>query len=174
MDVYNEIYLDPSVGGFGANRNYDHLRRKGVELALNSDMNKYLSLYFTYTYINAFFVGGNFAGNRVPMVPANKVDWGVVLNPFDFLNIHFWSNYVWIQRAINDEYATRAKLKDYMVCNVKATVKLKGCETFFEINNIFNQKYSEYAAASTNCANNNVLYYPAPEINWRFGVGCKF
>jgi iron complex outermembrane receptor protein len=174
MDVYNEIYLDPSVGGFGANRNYDHLRRKGVELALNSDMNKYLSLYFTYTYINAFFVGGNFAGNRVPMVPANKVDWGVVLNPFDFLNIHFWSNYVGIQRAINDEYATRAKLKDYMVCNVKATVKLKGWETFFEINNIFNQKYSEYAAASTNGANNNVLYYPAPEINWRFGVGCKF
>jgi len=174
MDVYNEIYLDPSVGAFGSNKNYDHLRRKGVELTVNSDINKYVNLYFAYTYINAFFVEGRFAGNEVPMVPANKVDWGVVLTPFEFLNIHFWSNYVGIQRAINDEYSTRAKLKDYMVCNAKATIKFKGWETFFELNNIFNQKYSEYAAASTTSTSSNVLYYPAPEINWRLGVGCKF
>ncbi|MCX5668134.1 MAG: TonB-dependent receptor [Candidatus Omnitrophica bacterium] len=173
IDVYNEIYLDPSVGGLGSNKNYDHLRRKGAELSINSDVNKYINLYLAYTYINAYFVDGKFSGNRVPMVPANKVSWGIVLTPFDFMDIHFWSDYVGIQRAINDEYATRPKVKDYTVCNIKASFKCKGWETFFGINNIFNEKYSEYVTSSANNGP-NVLYYPAPETNYRFGVSCKF
>ena len=171
MDTYNEIFYDPSTANNG---NYDRIQRRGAELSVNSDVNKYLSLYFTYTYINAFFAEGSFAGNKVPMVPANKVDWGVVLTPFENLSVHFWSNYVGIQRAINDQYATRAKLKDYMVCNLKVTFKYKGWEIFSELNNIFNQKYSEYAAASATSTNNNMLFYPAPLLNWRLGTSVKF
>lgn len=173
MNVDNEIFYDPTAGGgFGDNGNYDKLRRNGVELSVKSDVNKYLRLYFNYTYLNAHFVEGSFAGNKVPMVPANKVNWGVIVSPLEYLDLHFWSDYTGIQYPINDQFNRQPKLKDYYVCNAKATFKCKGWEVFAGVNNIFNQKYSELASASVN--GTNLDYFPAPEINWRLGASCKF
>ncbi|MCX5666559.1 MAG: TonB-dependent receptor [Candidatus Omnitrophica bacterium] len=173
MNTHNEIYYDPTAGGgFGDNGNYDRTQRKGVELSLKSDMSEYLQTYFNYTYLNAYFLDGAFAGNKVPMVPASKVNWGVIWTPFVFLDVHFWSDYTGIQYPINDQFNRQPKLKDYFVCNIKATFKCKGWEVFAGVNNIFNQKYSELASASVNGV--NLDYFPAPQTNWRFGASCKF
>lgn len=173
MNVKNEIFFDPmGGGGMGSNGVYDRVQRQGLELSLKSDINKHLSMYFNYTFLNAYFKDGTFAGNKVPMVPANKVNWGILVTPLEFLEIHFWSDYVGIQYPINDQYNRQPKLKDFFVCNTKATVKYKGWEIFAGINNIFNQKYSELSVASAD--GKSLDFYPAPEINWRFGAGVKF
>ena len=106
------------------------------------------------------------------MVPENKADWGILLTPFEFLEINFWSDYIGAQFPINDQFNMQGKLKPYTVCNLKGTVKIKGWEVFAGINNVFNQKYSELASANT--SGTAVDFFPAPEINWRFGAGCKF
>ena len=173
MNTRNEIFYDPTAGGiFGDNGNYDKTQRKGVELSLKSYMSECLQTYFNYTYLNAYFVDGTFAGNKVPMVPVSKVNWGVIWTPYVFLDLHFWSDYTGIQYPINDQFNRQPKLKDYFICNIKATFKCKGWEVFAGINNIFNQKYSELASASVNGV--NLDYFPAPETNYRFGVSCKF
>lgn len=173
MKVNNEIFYDPLAGGgFGDNGNYDKLTRNGLEFSADSHLGKYIRLYFNYTYLNAHFTEGSFAGNIVPMVPANKVNWGIVFTPLEFMDIHFWSDYTGVQYPLNDQFNRQPKLKDYYVCNIKATVKYGGWEVFAGINNIFNQKYSELASASVSGA--NLDYFPAPEINWRFGASVKF
>jgi Outer membrane receptor for ferrienterochelin and colicins len=173
MNTHNEIYYDPTAGGgFGDNGNYDRTQRKGIELGLKSDMSEYLQTYFNYTFLNAHFKDGAFAGNKVPMVPVSKVNWGVIWTPFNFLDVHFWSDYTGIQYPINDQFNRQPKLKEYFVCNIKTTFKCKGWEIFAGINNMFNQTYSEMASASVNGV--NLDYFPAPGTNWRLGASVKF
>jgi iron complex outermembrane receptor protein len=173
MNTHNEIFYDPTAGGgWGDNGNYDKTQRNGVELSLKSNMSNYLQAYFNYTYLNAYFVEGTFSGNKVPMVPSNKMNWGIIWTPFTYLDVHFWSDYTGIQYPINDQFNRQPKLKDYFVCNIKTTFKCKGWEVFAGINNMFNQKYSELASASVDGV--NLDYFPAPEANYRFGVSCKF
>ena len=82
MDVDNEIYFNPMTFN---SANYDKIQRRGVELEVKSDINKYVNIYFDYTFTNAFFKEGDFTGNKVPMVPTNKISWGVILSPLKYM-----------------------------------------------------------------------------------------
>ncbi|MGD2278684.1 MAG: TonB-dependent receptor [Candidatus Omnitrophota bacterium] len=173
MDIENEIFYDPTQGaGFGDNGNYDRTQRKGLELSIKSRADKYAELFFNYTYINAYFVGSAFAGNAVPMVPNNKINWGFSLTPAEWLEINFYTDYVGKQFPLNDQMNIQAKNKDYFVCNGKVTLKYMGWDVFFGINNMFDETYAEVAVA--NVAGTVVDLHPAPKRNYVFGASWKF
>lgn len=172
MNVENELFLDPTVTALGTNSNYDKTGRKGVELTVRSELNDQVDMFLSYTYTNAYFVGGMFAGNAIPMVPRHKINWGILLKLFDWLEFNFYSEAVGPRYTINDTRNQMAKLAGYMNCNAKLTLSYKGAEAFFGLNNVFNQKYSDIAVS--NPLGTVIDYFPAPEINYTFGVSYKF
>ena len=172
MRTKNEIFYDPMIGAFGNNRNYDRIRMFGIEAGAVSDIFEWLNAYCNYTYVDAEYDGGKFASNKVPMVPEHKVAWGVNINPVEFLELNFNSEYISEQFSINDDRNMRAKLKPYFTCNGRVALKYKGAEVFFGINNIFDARYAEIAASNT--AGTVTDLHPAPERNYVFGASWEF
>ena len=172
MKTDNEIFYDPTVGAFGDNRNYDRIKRFGVETGAVSDIFDWLNAYLTYTYLDAEFDGGKFPGNKVPMVPEHKITWGINFVPIEYLEFNFDSEYVSEQYSINDDRNRMPRLKSHFVCNGKVTAKYKGIEAFFGINNIFDARYSEIAAS--NIAGTITDLFPTPVRNYIFGFSYKF
>jgi outer membrane receptor protein involved in Fe transport len=106
------------------------------------------------------------------MVPKHKVAWGVNLNPADFIEFNFNSEYVSEQFSINDDRNMLPKLKPHFVCNAKVALKHKGVEVFFGINNIFDARYAEIAASSV--AGTVTDLHPSPARNYVFGASWEF
>ncbi len=165
MDLDNEIYYDPVTF---TNSNYSRTQRKGVEVKLKSKIKKIADLFFSYTFTNAYFAGGSFAGNTVPQVPRHKIIWGITSKPFSWLILNFFSEYVSSQYHISDIGNQRSKLESYMNCSGKITFLYRGFEIFFGANNIFDQQYSEYSSVW------GIDFYPAPGRNYEFGISYKF
>ena len=68
----DEIYFNPLDQ---ANENYDKTDRQGVESTLFFDLTrltKGLTLNLAYSYTEALFDGGQFGGNRIPLVPQTR------------------------------------------------------------------------------------------------------
>jgi iron complex outermembrane receptor protein len=167
----HEIYYDPTVGFFGDNRNYDRIKRFGIETGASSDVLEIAQIYFNYTYLDAEFDGGMFDGNKVPMVPEHKIAWGISFAPVEYIELNFNSEYVSEQYSINDQFNRMPRLKPRFVCNGKITAKYKGVKAFFGINNIFDARYSEIAVS--NVTGTVTDYFPSPDRNYVFGFSME-
>lgn len=172
MKSDDEIFYDPTAGAFGTNSNYDRIKRFGIETGAVSDPFEWLDLYFNYTYMDAEFDEGLFAGNRVPMVPEHKIAWGINFVPEEFIEFNFSSEYISEQYSINDQYNRLPKLKSYFICNGKIVLKYKGVEAFFGVNNMFDTRYAEIAVS--NVTGTVTDLHPAPERNYIFGASLEF
>ena len=62
--------------------------------------------------------------------------------------------------------------EDYFVLNTKVRYKWNKLTAFIDINNILNEKYSEYGVLSLSSAEK--AFYPSPEINFLIGVSAEF
>ncbi|MDD5504516.1 MAG: TonB-dependent receptor [Candidatus Omnitrophica bacterium] len=167
MEMKDEIYFDPYLY---ENRNYDDdTKRKGFETRLDMFINKHISLYASYTFTKANFSGGRFDGNDVPAVPRHifAAGAGLRLGQFSF-NIDCRDTGK--SRLISDQDNLKGYLKGYMVVDAGAAFTHKELTLFCKVNNVFNEKYSEYGVRSTMYDTRN--YYPAPERN--FVAGLKF
>jgi len=171
MDSKDEIFYDPTIGGFGDNSNYGKIKRFGIETGTVTEPVEWFDAYCNYTYLDAKFDGGDFAGNRVPMVPRHKIAWGVNIDVLGCLMINFNSAWVSDQFSINDQLNVRPVLKDHFVCNGKITARYKCVKAFFGINNIFDERYAEIAVS--NVAGTVTDLHPAPERNYVFGVSVE-
>ncbi|MDD4012674.1 MAG: TonB-dependent receptor [Candidatus Omnitrophica bacterium] len=171
MTSDNEIFYDPSLGAFGENRNYGRINRFGIESDVRSQPFKWLDIYAAYSYIDAEFGDGNFAGRKVPLVPEHKLTSGMTLSLFDLVALNLDAEYLSSQYSINDENNTLPVLKGRFVANCKLSFKYKEAEIFLGINNVFDQKYSEYAVS--NVSGTATDQYPAPSRNYVFGVSMR-
>lgn len=172
MKTIDEIFYDPTVGAFGGNRNYDNIRRFGIESGIRSKLVEWLDAYLNYTYLDAVFDKGIFSGNKVPMVPEHKISWGVDVSSGKFVEFNFNSEYLSEQYSINDQNNKMPRLKSYFVCNGRVVLKHNHVELFLGINNIFDARYSEIAAS--NVAGTVTDLHPAPGRNYVFGASVKF
>lgn len=174
MELENEIYYNPLGGplGFGANENYDKTRRWGIELSAEAQPWKWLKLWANYTYTEAKFRGGQYKGNEVPGVPNHKVNFGIGVTPLEGLAIDIWANYVGERRFISDQPNIFPRLDDYITANAKVSYTWKFLTAFVGVNNIFDEKYSEYGAYSW--FRNQLAYYPSPGVNVLGGLSIKF
>lgn len=75
IDLENEIYLDPTIGFFGANRNIDKSHKKGINLSTSRESNGW-SYGLAYSYVKAIIdkeAGKDYAGNALPAAPEHTI-----------------------------------------------------------------------------------------------------
>ncbi|MFC1658345.1 TonB-dependent receptor [Candidatus Omnitrophota bacterium] len=167
--IKNEIYLNPLTYN---NENYGRTSRRGFELNFTWDAVDCLELSGNYTFTEAIFDKGVFDDKRIPAVPVNKaslgLNWRVARNWY----LNGLLNYTGERYFISDQSNAFPKMEDYITVDIKISYKLADAVVFIGVNNIFNERYSEYGAIST--VYNERGYYPSPERNFISGCSLKF
>ena len=169
IDLQDEIFFNPATF---TNENYPKTRRQGIELGVNVRPFEWLSLWGNYGYIRPLLRGGSFSENDIPGVPRHKGSVGAA--------IHFWkgfqldgiANFVDSRYLISDFANQVEKLDWYYTIDSKLSYTWKGLKAFVGVNNLFNQKYSEWAV--TNATGTTQLFYPSTVRNYLCGVSYNF
>lgn len=159
IGIEDELYYS------NINRNYDSpTLRQGIETHIKWYPTLRHYLWANYTYTRARFEDTDLS---VPLVPEHKVDAGWEWQATETLIWALGATYVGEQYDGNDLENDRfAKLKDYIVMDVKLTWSLGSLKLFAGINNIGDTYY-----ATTGYSENN---YPMPERNFYGGVEWRF
>lgn len=171
LDLDNEIAFDstapdPYGGATGANVNLDPTRRDGLIAELYYRATPHVVLSGQYSYVDANFDSGSFAGKRVPFVAKHALRLSAGYRPnrmWDlFAELHYTG-----KRFQDSDYAnTLDALPAITVVNLNASYRVKHWTFSARINNATDKKYSDYATSS--------YYYPAPERNFRFAARYEF
>ncbi len=176
LDTVDEIFLNPTSKGFGivGNDNMDgETRRDGVEISFSTAITKWLSLNAGYTYTHAKIRGGSFNDKDIPDVPNHQATLGAVL---------FWQGaslsvsgiYIGERPYLSDFENTFDMQEDHLVFNLKLKYPWKKFTVFMDINNITNEKYSEYGVISLFSFPQEKAWYPSPERNILAGMRFDF
>lgn len=179
MSVRNELYYDPLTY---TNTNYDKTRHRGAEAEVEYALTKQVRVLGGYAYTRAFFDGGAYNRNQIPMVPLHKVFSSVSYRPAEQWLFSATGRYCARQYFINDQAHAYTPLKDFATLDAKASYSFKlggSCarpclqgSVYAGVNNIFDARYSEYGAIST--MYNEKGYYPAPGRNVVCGTTVEF
>ncbi len=165
-DTVNEIIYNPVTY---ANENIEGIaRRNGLEFSLSARVIDSLTLRGNYTYVDARMRGGMFGGKQVPNVPEHKAGIEGQYSPFRDFTMVLNGTYVGERRFISDFPNDYSRQKSYFLANNKYKYRWKNLTLFLDINNLFNQKYSEYGVIGGFPAEK--AYYPSPGINFFGGV----
>jgi len=171
MDVKNELYLK-SLPNFQQNSVHHHTIHQGLELA--GDLYLFENMvrgFANYTYEKTFFVGDDFAGNEMPLVPEHKFSAGFDLRYEDCFYFTYLATYVGNRFVGNDLRNIEPKLKSYARHDIKISYKKYGLEMFAAINNLANVEYSEYGVMDR--VQTSRSYYPAPRRTFLIGFSYK-
>jgi iron complex outermembrane receptor protein len=176
IDVDDEIHLDPFTTGVG-NRNLPPSRRQGVELEATTRLHTSLTLAAAYSYIRARFRGGtlpgspftqqnvDLAGKTVPLVPTHKATLRAAWDVTPKTRVTGVISYVSGQFMDNDEpNSLGAKIPAYTLVDVKLSHREGPWLLAATVNNLFNEKYYNYAVRSQFVAD-RYNAYPLPERN---------
>lgn len=152
----DEIYFNPLDQ---ANENYDKTNRQGVETSLFFDLTKGLTLNLTYSYTEALFDGGQFDGNRIPLVPTNKAS-AKLSYAVSGWNFSLASVYTGERYAISDQANASEQLPGYFLYNATAGYQWKRVSALLTVKNLTNKRYSEIGVYSPYV--NDIGMYPSP------------
>ena len=168
MDIRNELFFNPiGGGGFGANENLDKTRHYGVETGFSASLTDAVSAFGNLTYTDATFESGPYDGNHIQLVPRFSASIGA---DYRFLkSFLFAANANWVGEKYldNDVQNSYDKAESYTVVNAKLSYTCKSITAYAGVNNIFNDKFSEYSIVGFG---GNKNFYPAPERNFYGGL----
>jgi len=160
----NEIYYNPLTF---TNTNYGKTKREGLEASFFWLIMPSLRVDLGYTYMNARFDGDDLDGNRVPMVPRNKlsaaVSWALKDLTLTFLSLYTGDRYM--TSDVRNRYSA---MGGFTVYDLTAVYTWKGLKLTGGIRNLFDKQYTEYAVVNNTTGARN--YYPSPERNYILGV----
>jgi iron complex outermembrane receptor protein len=169
INTRNEIFFNPMTF---TNENFDgRIRRDGIEVSLNAEVNKWLTVKGGYSYLNAKIRGGEFKGNNVPNVPEHKATAEAAASlGRGFI---FMVNGVYIgERPFVSDFANAfSNQNGYFVFNGKITYRWKALTAFLDINNITNKEYSEYGVIGGFPIEKS--FYPSSERNFLVGLSME-
>jgi iron complex outermembrane receptor protein len=169
MDLRHELYFNPLTF---ANSIYDRTVRHGLELETHAYLFEGFDASLHYTYQKAFFVGGSYAGNELPMVPRHRISGGLEYTFKGCVHLSYSVTYVGPRRFISDQRNLVPPLKSYVTHDAKISYTMHGLELFGALYNMFDEKYSDYGV--TNAMGTTQSYYPSPGRNFIAGVTYKF
>jgi len=163
----NEIFFNPLTV---SNDNYDRTKRQGFESAVFVRLAEGLGLDVAYSYTEAFFDGGAFDGNHIPLVPQNKVSAKLT---YALRNWRFGlaSVYTGARYPISDQANTHEQLPGYTTFDGSVGYTYKKLSALFTVKNFTDKRYAEMGVASAN----DVALYPSPgrqfflRIQYEFG-----
>ncbi|HXV09665.1 MAG TPA: TonB-dependent receptor [Burkholderiales bacterium] len=176
IDVTDEIHLDVFSTGIG-NTNLPPSRRRGLELDAQQTLGSALRLAGAYTYTDAEFLEGMLpgsaftqqnvviAGKTVPLVPRHKANAGAYWTFAPRSLLSALVTYVGSQYMDNDEGNTGVKIPAYTVVDLKLAWADRGWRLSAAVNNLFGERYYNYAVRSQFVAD-RYNAYPLPERNF--------
>ena len=174
IDSRDEIFFDPqfmSPDGFwpGENVNYGRTRREGAELAARAIPHEKMHLSVNYTLMNNELRGGPYDGNDIPGVPRHGAAVRATVFPIKDLALDVRARWVGKKSMIGDWNTAVGddwEGGDYIVTDAMLRYLLGSFTFYGGINNLFNEKYSEYGVFSEWGS----TLYPAPERNYVAGL----
>jgi len=169
MNVKDELYYkaqDVLVWGYwnGMNANYEKTVHEGFDFSIDGSFTKRIGWFGNYTFTNAYFDGGQYGGNEIPMVPKHKGSVGLKFALPMHMSLNIIGTYVGPRYYLNDQANAYSKLNGYMVADTNLTWQNNDLKVTFGINNLFGKQYSEYAGV--NVDSGSKFYYPSPERNF--------
>lgn len=169
MNVKDELFYNPTGGafGFGANENLAKTRHYGVETGVTASVNDNITLFGSLGYSDAKFKSGPYDGNHIQLVPQYTASIG---GDYRFLKAFLLAaNLTWSGKKYLDNDVLNAydKMDSSVVVNAKLSYTYKDLTAYIGINNIFNEKFSEYGIVGFG---GNKNFYPAPERNFYGGL----
>jgi len=168
--IKDEIFYNSSTY---TNENHPETLHQGIELGARARLFTFLSLFGNYTFEEATFEEAPFRGNYVPAVPKHRANAGFeirdLLQGLTFTGSY---NYVGKSYAISDQANKLSKAPSYNTINATLSYEWKFITAHLGVNNVTNEKYSDYVVAGGFPLGLN--YYPAPERNWVAGLEIKY
>ena len=175
IDVFDEIHLDPFTTGVG-NTNLPPSRRQGLELDSRVQLTNSVRISAAYAYTDAKFLEGTLegsafaigtdipiAGKTVPLVPRHKVNLGIVWDLAARTQLSGAFTAVSEQVLDNDEPNTlEHRIPAYYVADVKLAQSFRWGRIAATVNNLFGEKYYDYAVRSA-FVPDRYSVYPLPE-----------
>ena len=152
----DEIFLNPLTG---VNENYDKTKRQGLESSLFFDLTTGLTLNLSYSYTEALFDGGTHGGNRIPLVPQNKVS-AKLSYAISNWNFSLASVYTGDRYAISDQANAQEQLPGYTTFDSSVGYRWHKLVALFTVKNLTDKSYSEVGAFSSFA--NDIGLYPSP------------
>ena len=169
IDLHDEIFFNPETF---SNENFPKTRRQGIEVGAKVKPYPWLSCWANYNYIRPILREAPFLGNDIPGVPRHKGSLGVDIDFGKGFLLNTKANIVGSRHLISDWGNQFGRLDAYYTLDAKLSYNWKGLKAFVGVNNLTNQKYSEYAV--TNAAGTSQLFYPSPGRNFLVGVSYTF
>jgi iron complex outermembrane receptor protein len=168
VDLRNEIFFNPLTF---SNENLSSTRRQGIEAGVKTRPFPWLTLWGNYGYTRPFIRGVPFSGNDIPGVPRHKGSIGSDIQLGRGFLLNAKANIVGSRRFISDFANQVERLGGYYTLDMTLSYGWKGLKAFVGINNLFNQKYAEFAVIDSL---GNQFFYPSPERNFFGGVSYTF
>jgi iron complex outermembrane receptor protein len=180
IETRNEIFYNPLTF---SNENFPKTRRLGIEVGSSARPLPWLTFWGNYSYIKPSLQEEPYSGNDIPGVPRHKgsigteVDFGKAFDfvkGFDFLKgFQFGSKatIVGSRRFISDWANQVERLEGYYTWDAKLSYSWKGLQAFVGVNNLTNQKYSEFGVINATGAE---FFYASPERNFIGGISYTF
>ena len=169
MDTEDEIFFNLLSY---ANENLDgKTRRKGFELILSKSFDN-INLQGSYSYTDAEIRSGQYSDNEIPNVAKHKASAGAeFILPMNFT---FVLNGIYVgKRPFDSDFNNDFEDQDdYVVLNAKLKYQWKNYTPFLNLNNITNEKYSEYGVLGG--FPTEEAFYPSPRFNFMVGVSAEF
>lgn len=178
MNVSDELYFNPNGGpfGFGQNENYDSTVHQGIQSSIEARLRDRASFFLNYTFTDAYFDGGVYGRNKIPMVARHKGSVGFRFNLPKSITLNVTGTYVGSRYFINDTPNALSQLNGYTVCDTNLSWSHRDLTVTFGINNLFNKQYSEYGVFGFDSSTflMDKAYYPSPGRNFSLRLDYSF
>ncbi|OIQ86829.1 ferric enterobactin receptor precursor [mine drainage metagenome] len=160
LELTDEIGYDPAGGpsGFGANVNLAPTRRDGLETEADWKITDSLSTRLAYTYIDASFRSGSYAGNELSLVPHQQVSLQGVWDSGWTGKYSALVRHVGNRRYDGDFTNTAGMLSGYTTIDLQGGWDLKSWQITAKLLNALDRKYAPYAGYY---GSGSYAYYPA-------------
>ncbi|MBC8312784.1 MAG: TonB-dependent receptor [Candidatus Cloacimonetes bacterium] len=169
MKVENEIFYNPTTW---MNENYDKTEHNGLDFEIKFVPSPRFNLFLNHTYTDAKFRDGQFNGKQIPGVPKHKSGFGFSVKPLHNLTFSIFGNRIGERYFMGDFENLGKLLKSYFVVDAKIVLQKWNFSAIFGIDNLFNEKYSEFSVIYYSGDSGN--FYPAPERNFSWKLAYKF
>lgn len=155
QDITNEIRFNAATF---QNVNLDDTKHKGVELSASKAFS-FVNLSANYTYLNAKFSDGVNNGKYLTLIPKDtfnitaesELPYNVLLAVnLNYVNEAFMSN--------DSSNSFGIKIPSYKTVNLKLKKQINNLELALQVNNLFDEKYYNYAVNSTSTAGRYNVY----------------
>lgn len=180
IDTDDELVVESASGGRSRFQNAAQTRRRGVELALESQLSDTLRSSLAYTQIDAtyskdFTSNGRLidSGNRLPGIPARTLYGELAWQPLDGFSTAIEGLYR--SKLYVEDSNTAKATPSYALFNWQARFEQKvGAMTFNQILRIDNLLDREYIGSVIVGDGNGRYYEPGPERAWYVGAGVQY